>query len=119
MKAPGPELRYYCPVCLAPYEPHGQYHGCPSCIAGQKEATELILARAMAMNQPYWAEQVRLDDERRHMRFAVGTMVMSDGSICEYENATERARLDRINAVHAGKDLRGPVLDESGNYVER
>ena len=120
MKDHGPALpRYYCPVCLAPYEPRGQYHGCPSCIAGQKEVTEPVLARAMAMNQPYWAEQVRQDAERRAMMFASGDVCMSDGSICHYDTPSERANLDRINSVHVGKDLRGPVIDEHGNYVER
>lgn len=121
MKDHGPALpRYYCPCCLAPYEPQSQYGGCPSCIEGQKEVTELILARAVKMNAPYWDEVVRREHEARRMLLAgPGAMVLSDGSIVEYENAAERAKWERINSVHVGADLRGPVLDESGNYVKQ
>ena len=110
---------YYCPACLRPYDPNGDYTGCPECKAAQKEYTDIIIARSMRMNRPYWDWVADREAERRRMLYVDGDMCMSDGSICRYDNTREKARLERINSVHAGKDLRGPVLDEAGNYVER
>lgn len=58
-----------------------------------------------------------MDDERR-MRVdrSDGDMCMADGSICHYDTASERIKLERINSVHVGADLR-PRMDEHNNFT--
>lgn len=103
-----PTPLYYCPICLAPYEPNGDYLGCPSCVERHKEVIIEVLARAERLNAPYWAHVYAMQEEQRRSHYQGGDIVMMDGTVEHYGTAAERARLERINSVHVGADLGEP-----------
>jgi hypothetical protein len=91
----------YCDVCGTPM-PDFSWVCCPGCktVAPTPDSLE----KAWLLNSPYWKWRAEEEEFARESA-AHGFRIMGDGSAVRYESYSERAKLERIDAFHAGEPL--------------